>query len=137
METLTETETAVGQATEEQEAKRLEIQEKFDKQEAKFRELESIILTLRGFFEKHREPLSPFGWSCYAPGLEITFGKYAFNGSPDPKAVASAFGSGGWIRKHNPYACGSIDWFKTVDGVVLKIEDAENIKPKLIEEVKL
>jgi hypothetical protein len=128
----------VTENTEQAEAKALEIKAKFDKQEEHFRQFEKEMAILRKFFEKHRETLSPFGWTCYAwNDLEIKFGRYDFNGCKDPKAIARAFGADGWTRKHNRSACGAIDWFKVVDGVILTIEDAENIKPKLIDNVKL
>lgn len=41
--------------------------------------------------------------------------------------VGSAFGRDGWTRKLNPYGRDTFDWVKTVGGVQIRIERAENI----------
>lgn len=112
-----------------------EIEQKFTDQESQLVKQEQIVATLRAFFAKHREALSPFAWKCYGWDIEITFVVGYQN--KDAKPIARAFGAGGWARKSDRYSCGSINWHKTVDGVNLIIEAAESIKPKLIEEVKL
>lgn len=110
------------------------VQMKFDDQEARFVELESNISVLRAFIAKHRETLAPFHWSCYGYDKSITFWGGMSN---DAKSVARAFGADGWTREHSGVSCGSVNWKKPLDGVVLLIEAAENIKPKLIESVKI
>ena len=110
------------------------INQKFEQQESHFQAMERDLVTLRAFFAKYRENLSPFEWRCYGwNDCKITF---CANGD-DARKIAKAFGANGWIREPDNYSCGSINWLKTVDKCILKIEGAESIKPRLIKEVKL
>lgn len=109
------------------------IEQKFSDQEQQFVKLELAIATLRRFMVKHHDTLAPFRWKAYGWDTEIKFDTY----NDAPKEIAKAFGSNGWTRKHDRFSCGSINWEKEVDGCKLIIECAENIKPKLIDEVKL
>ena len=113
------------------------INKKFDDQEKRFTDTEANLATLRAFFLKHREALSPFTWSCY--GWADTDIDFHCPGWPEQKAkdIARALGADGWTRKRSPHTCGSIDWHKEMDGCHLIIRNAENINPKLVETVKL
>jgi hypothetical protein len=104
--------------------------------ERRFIELESNVAKCRAFVEKHKDAMGAFDCTCYGWDTEIKFSQYMILPFI-PKDVARAFGVDGWKRIPNTSGCGSIDWVKELDGVVLKIENAEQIKPKLIEEVKL
>lgn len=116
------------------EAKAAMIQEKFSAQENHFKAMERDLVTLREFFVKHHDALAPFVWRCYGwNDCKIVFGA----SGEEAKAIAKAFGASGWTREHDSYSCGSINWHKDIDGCHLKIEGAESIKPRLIEEVKL
>jgi len=108
------------------------IAEKFTKQENQFTEVEKNLAALRRFMVVHHDALALLDWRCYGYDNSIVLNTY----NQKPKDVALAFGKDGWKREHNSYSCGSIDWHKTIDGVLLKIENAENIKPTLREEVK-
>lgn len=108
---------------------------KFEAQEKRFVENETQIATLREFFKKHRETISPFQWTCYGwNDCKIKF-DCNFGNKDQQKQIARAFGATGWTRLSG--TCGQINWHKTVDGCQLIIEGAEHINPKLIEEVKL
>ena len=107
---------------------------RFDNQESHFQQIERDFVILRAFFVKYRETLAPLDWNCYGwNDRKIIFCTHG----GDAKKIAKAFGSDGWVREHDKYSCGSINWLKTIDGCILKIEGAECIKPRLIEEVKL
>jgi len=113
-----------------------QIKSRFEDQEARFVEIEAGLKILREFFIKHREAIAPFQWTCYGSSLTISF-NCAYGNKDKQKEIARAFGSSGWKRVKNEYTCGRIDWKKTVDGVEIEIDCAEQINPKLIEEVKL
>lgn len=108
------------------------IAEKFHEQEKRFLELEDNIAVLRRFIVVHHDALAPFTWTAWGWDKSIEFRSY----SQRPTEIAKAFGKDGWRRESDSYSCGSINWKKELDGVKLKIEAAENIKPTLREEVK-
>jgi hypothetical protein len=111
-----------------------EADKKFEATESEFKEKEVKIAALRAFLVKYREPLSLFlNWKAFAFHGDIDFSNY----DSKQKEIARAFGADGWVRKKHSYTCGAINWEKTLDGVKLTIESAEQINPKLIEEVKL
>lgn len=105
----------------------------FNEVEKRFRDIEKNLALTREFLTKHREKIEQHTFRAYGWDNEIVFYGY----DQDSKAIARAFGSEGWTRQHDSYSCGAINWHKEVDGIKLKIENAENIKPKLIEAVKL
>ena len=112
------------------------VQLKFDEQEQYFQKTLQCHATLRAFFEKHREAISPFHWRAYGwCDTEIVFNHYSDSGKE--KEIARAFGKDGWKRVADRFACGAIKWVKELDGCQLIIENAESLKPSLIETVKL
>lgn len=112
------------------------VQLKFDEQEQYFQKTLQWQATLRAFFAKHREAISPFHWRAYGwNDTEIVFDHYSDHGKA--KDIARAFGKDGWKRVADRFSCGSINWRKELDGCVLIIENAESLKPSLIETVKL
>lgn len=122
--------------TEVQDAAAAEIQKKFDEQEEYFQKTVRTQAVLRAFFEKHRETIAPFKWRAYGwCDTEIEFQSYSKH--PMAKEIANAFGKNGWRRVPNRHSCGAIDWRKDLDGCVLIIKTAEQLEPKVIEEVKL
>lgn len=131
MNTTTETPTL----TEEQiAAKQAATAAKFDAQEKNWQSNESDIAHLRSFFQKHHDTIAPFNWLAFGwNDRRITFEGY----DQKPKEIAKAFGATGWTRVHDSYTCGAVNWTKEVDGCFLIIKKAENITPKLIEEVKI
>ena len=113
-----------------------EIQKKFDEQEAGFAKTLECHRVLREFFTKHREAIAPFHWKAYGwCDTEVEFDSFQNRGRE--KELARALGKDGWTRHKNSYACGSIDWKKDLDGCHLIIRGAEQMSPKLIDEVKL
>ena|ERR1700744_1970254 len=113
------------------------IAKKFIDQEAQFVASEKTLAILRDFFKKWREVISAFKWTCYGWGSPDIKFDLTYGDKSQAKAIATAFGKEGWRREKDNYACGKINWLKTVDGVELKIDGAEQLSPKLIEEVKL
>jgi hypothetical protein len=129
MNTTTETPT-----TQETTAKQIAIEAKFSAQEEYWQKNEQDIARLRAFMARHREAIAPFEWRAYGwNDLKIIFEAH----DQKPKEIAKAFGATGWTREHDSYTCGAVNWKKEVDGCFLIIKNAENIKPKLIEEVKI
>lgn len=74
-------------------------------------------------------------WSCYGIRRSIEFSFHCWPSKP--REVAAAFGQDGWIRKKDDYSCGRINWFKTVDGMEIKLKGAENLSMNIREEVRL
>lgn len=111
---------------------------KIEDAEETFAKTESCIAALRAFFSKHAASLEQFSWRAYGwNDKEITVDSHQYGEKRlTPKEIAALFGLDGWVRQHSTFACGAIDWVKHLDGCVLKIENAESIRPKLIEEVK-
>lgn len=122
--------------TEVQDTSAADIQKKFDAQEETFQRTLTCHKTLRAFFEKHREAISPFNWKAYGwMDTEIEFDSWQDRGKA--KEIATALGREGWTRHKNSYTCGAIDWKKELDGCGVIIKNAEQMTPKLIEQVKL
>lgn len=134
---MTETETEISSADKEL-ARRAE---KFSAQEQRFEALENNIATLRTFFAVHHDAFAPFAWSCYGWNLEIEFCSGAMSYGEkenDAKAIARAFGGGGWKRDADISRCGQINWVREFEsGIKITIRGAEFLKPNLIPEVKL
>jgi hypothetical protein len=134
---MIENENENADAVSEADAAKAEIQAKFDEQEECFRAQEGYLAILRAFTSKHRDAMAPFHWKAYGwNDTEIAFDIIQYP-AQDPKAIARAFGADGWKRVPDGYTCGSINWRKELDGCVLIIKYAENIKPTLREDVRL
>ena len=115
-----------------------DAEKKFHSTEQCFRETESDIKASREFIAKHKDALSKFtDWTCYGwSGRELRI-NLLYSRQQSAKEIAKLFGAEGWRRKPNSHTCGAIDWMKDFDGFQVTIEGAENLKPKLIEEVKI
>lgn len=111
---------------------------KIELAEQRFQNTEHRMGVLREFFVKHPKALEQCEWSAYGwvdTEIDIMVKTWGEN-QLTAKQIAALFGPDGWRRQANKHACGSIDWFKALDGCTLKISGAESIAPKLIEEVK-
>lgn len=110
-------------------------EERFEEHGKKFNRLQETLNACREFVNNHRDELAQVpNWSCWGWDMSLDISPW---GEHDPKSIAKVFGVDGWVRKHNSSACGQIDWQKTIDGITVSIINAENIKPKMIETVKL
>lgn len=101
----------------------------------KLRVVEGNIATLRLFLAKHGEKLN--GENFYASPdrpKEPWINVYSCDG---PKAFARRFGGVAWKREADSYKCGKFDWLTEIDGVGIKIDGAELISPKFVEQVRL
>lgn len=112
-----------------------EVQVKILQIEDGFRQVEAFLLTARNFLFKHSGNLEGLDFRCWGWSQEVVFMLYGQ--VRDPKEIARRFGSDGWTREHDKYTCGAVHWVKTVDGVRLKVENAESIKPTLNPTVRL
>ena len=106
-------------------------------QDKKFLKAEKEMATHRDFWIKHKDAMGRFYFYWWPWNNEIQFDCCCGITRNSAKEIARTFGVDGWKRKPDPSTCGLINWEKELDGVILKIRGAENIKPKLIEEVKL
>ena len=107
----------------------------------RIKESQANVDACRKFIEKHSATIDAisekqFYCSMYGWNSDLDIQTYS-NDKLDFKSIAALFGADGWTRKFNPTACGSIDWHKTVDGINITLKNAEQVKPTLIEEVKL
>jgi hypothetical protein len=111
---------------------------KIESAEENFKKTERCIAALRAFFAKHAAALEQIEWRAYGWNeKEISINHRTWGENPlEPKQIASLFGLDGWTRRHNSGSCGAVNWLKELDGCTLIIENAESIKPKLIETVK-
>lgn len=111
---------------------------KIQNAERTFAKTEECIAALRAFFAKHAEAMEQINFRAYGwNDKEINIANRAWGQNVlAPKQIAALFGLDGWMRQHNSGACGAVDWVKQLDGCMLVIENAESIKPKLIETVK-
>lgn len=112
------------------------IKAKFDGHENDFKGVEKNIGVLREFMVKHRDAMAPFIWTTNIHQPSIYF-NCAYSNKGKQKEIARAFGAEGWTRHKNEYTCGRIDWKKTIDGVRIEIDCAEQVEMKLKEEVRL
>jgi hypothetical protein len=97
--------------------------------------VESDVRLVRQFITNYKSAFSKVK-SFYAWGWDTEIKMHPIS-AQTAKEIAVLFGPEGWERIHDSGTCGSINWLKTIDGIKLVIEGAENIKPKLIAEVKL
>lgn len=94
---------------------------------------ESNIALLREFLERHCEKFK--GINFYpAPNGDPQIRVYS---CADPKSFARKFEGSVWSREASGYKCGSFNWDAVVDGVGIHIDEAELIKPKFVETVRL
>lgn len=109
----------------------------FDQTEKCFQETEADIKASREFIAAHKEALSKFiEWKCYGwSGRELTISLWMTD--VPAKEIARLFGANGWKRVPHGHSCGAINWIKEFEGFKLTIEYAENLKPTLIEQVKI
>jgi hypothetical protein len=112
------------------------IAEKFNSQEKKFIELERSIAAVREWLVKHASKIVDVEFYSYGWDPEIKFNRYQRD-DVDPQAIARRFGCEGWERVADGYSCGTFHWVKTVDGVRLIIESAENMKQTIKKEVRI
>lgn len=114
-----------------------QIEHKFEAQEKKFVEIETSIKKLRAFVETYRQAIAPFEWNAYdCAGPRVVF-DCTYSNKDQQKNIAILFGKDGWEREKDGFTCGRINWTKTVDGVLVRIDGAEHLNPNLIKEVKL
>ena len=109
--------------------------ETFDRQEARFNELERIVSLCRQFVKDHQEQLSKLKhWYMWGWDTELKVSP-AMNGM-EAKDIAKLFASEGWEREPDRHSCVSINWKLQINGITVIIEGAENIKPTLKKEVR-
>lgn len=106
---------------------------KFDDQKQQFIIIETALATCRAFIAKHHDTLAPLNWTCYGWCNQIKFHPWR----QEPKEIARAFGSSDWTREYDRYSSEAVNWKKEMDGMLLIIENAESIKRKLNEHVRL
>lgn len=112
-----------------------ETQKKIIEIEAGFQKIEAFLAAARMFMVTHADKLQSVDWRCWGWTQEFVFTSYGQ--VRDPKEIARRFGADGWIREPDTHTCGRFDWVKTVDGVRLKIENAEQLKPQVNPTVRL
>ncbi len=117
----------------------MNTESKITEAEKNFAKTEHCIAVLRAFFAKHAAALEQIDFRAYGwNDTVVTINNRTWGENPlTPTQIAALFGQTGWNRKHSTYTCGAVDWVKELDGCTLTIENAESIKPKLIDEVKL
>ena len=103
--------------------------------EAGFRKVETWLMAARNFLAAHADKLEGIDFRCWGWTEEIVF--QTWGEVRDPKEMARRFGADGWKREADQHSCGAIHWVKVVDGVRLKVENAERVKPQINETVRL
>lgn len=114
-----------------------QIEAKFTVQEKRFAAVVSSITILREFVSKWRNELAAFEWNAFDSEGPKVFFDCTYGNKEQQKNIASAFGKDGWVREKDIYTCGRINWKKTIGEVMITIQGAEHLNPKLIDEVKL
>lgn len=98
--------------------------------------LESDVAFCRAWITAHAAIIAPFDWDCMGWSRELVFNQYGAR-CVNAREIATAFGKEGWKRVPDRYTCGKIDWMKSVDGMLLKIESAEHLPMNVREDVRL
>ncbi len=111
------------------------LNEKIIEMEANFRKVETFLMAARNFIAAHADKLTGLYWRCWGWSEEVVIGLHG--DVRDPKEIARRFGSDGWTREADSSTCGQFHWIKTVDGVRIKIEGAEQLKPTINQTVRL
>lgn len=112
-----------------------EVQKKIIEIETGFREIETFIIAARQFLMQNADKLNGIAFRCYGWSKQIVFNTWG--DVTEPKEIARRFGADGWTREHDSHTCGAVHWLKTVDGIQLRVENAETIKPTLNQNVRL
>lgn len=113
-----------------------EVRQKIVQTEAHFQEIEAFILAARTFMAVHADKLERLYWRYFGWTEEIAI-NVGLSDVRDPKEIARRFGADGWQREPDSHTCGVFDWIKTFDGVKLRIEKAETVKPQINTNVRL
>lgn len=96
-------------------------------------EREEIVRTVRAFIAKHADTLAGLNWSVDNFDAEIKLNRHHYRGSPTTaKAVAKLWPGVEWKRVDPEYGIDKDtkrDWMAKLDGVDLRISDAEVYQP--------
>jgi hypothetical protein len=92
---------------------------------------EAVLSLLRQFISKHSGTLAGMYWTVGYLDPEITISPFHYRGrQTKPRDIALLWPHANWTRQKEKYGReDEIQWWAEVDGITLKIENAERLQP--------
>lgn len=109
--------------------------DEYDRAIAQLKEWEGVMKKVRGFMKKHAETLAGLRWApAYLEAAVEIQPRYYRCQRVTAEAVARLWPSAKWQRVKAKFYETRINWVAEVDGITLRIEDAERIEVPKIQE---